>query len=514
MFAIIIALKFCKVNKTNKAGELMDKISVNGKKFIDEHGRERIFNGINVCDKGAVGKTEREYSNCWNDFVYEGLNSWGFNIIRFGITWDAIEHKKGKYNDEYIDNLKKILDKCEENGFYCYIDMHQDLYSYFADKKSWGDGAPEWACLTEGHKFHFHHFTWAEGYFWGKATQKSFDNFWANTKVDSKGLQDSYCDMWQHVVEKLGNHPAVIGFDIMNEPFPGTPGGKVFRTLIKSLVKVTLTDKRINKRTLISCLTSKKKFPHIIDQYTGDIFRKISRPADAIIEKFDKEKYTPFINKAAEKIREINSDGIIFLENSYYSNLAIPCCAGEVTVNGIRDKSFAYAPHTYDILADSDLYKYAGTNRIKSFLEEPKRMQNRLNIPVMFGEWGGYGNDNEWFYHAQYILDTFDKNKWSNTYWAYFDNLLKSDFGNEILNRSYPRAVTGEIISYHSNSNSFVLNYNQDKIYSLPTEIYIHKSIKAVKTDGEYEIKPIEKSNGSLVLIKTGIGEHNITIEY
>ena len=30
----------------------MEKIKTSGRRFLDEHGRERIFNGVNLCAKG------------------------------------------------------------------------------------------------------------------------------------------------------------------------------------------------------------------------------------------------------------------------------------------------------------------------------------------------------------------------------------------------------------------------------------------------------------------------------
>ena len=33
----------------------MDKILTSGTSFVDEYGRERIFNGVNLCDKGWPG---------------------------------------------------------------------------------------------------------------------------------------------------------------------------------------------------------------------------------------------------------------------------------------------------------------------------------------------------------------------------------------------------------------------------------------------------------------------------
>ena len=60
--------------------------------------------------------------------------------------------------------------------------------------------------------------------------------------------------MWKHVAERFKNHPALFGFDLMNEPFPGTDGGKVFRKLIMSIAKTVLTDKRCKKLWMLKQL--------------------------------------------------------------------------------------------------------------------------------------------------------------------------------------------------------------------------------------------------------------------
>ena len=107
----------------------MEKIRTLGKTLVDEYGRERIFNGINVCDKGAYDENEkiRHYNYEWDDQMLADFKKQGINIIRLGITWDAVEPEQGKYNDDYLDAVRRMLDKCEQYGIYAYIDMHQDL---------------------------------------------------------------------------------------------------------------------------------------------------------------------------------------------------------------------------------------------------------------------------------------------------------------------------------------------------------------------------------------------------
>ena len=113
----------------------------------------------------------------------------------------------------------------------------------------------------------------------------------------------------------------------MNEPFRGKSVGQVFRVLIGVLVTTTLVDRSISKKELLSCVFNKEKSLQIANQYTAKHMRKVTSKADSIIKKFDLDKYSPFVDKTSAAIREIDKNGIVFIENSYYSNLGIPCSA-------------------------------------------------------------------------------------------------------------------------------------------------------------------------------------------
>ncbi len=491
----------------------MEKLFTQGKRIVDNYGRERIFNGINICDKGfhdeALGR--HRYQPATDDNLTGTLAAHGFNLVRMGVTWDAIQPSPDKFNKEYIEQIRSCLDRCYEKGIYVYLDMHQDLYSHF--DANVGDGAPMWAADTGGHKIKIPRLVWAAGYFWHKYVHVSFDNFWDNKKIHGKGLQDWFCEMWQYVVKELGSHPAVIGYDVFNEPFPGTPGGKVFRNLITKLVITTITDSSVSKSKLIKLGLSKDK-ARVLNLYSSKTFRKITSSGDKLIKEFDLKRYFPFISKVSSSIRELDKDKIIMMENSYYSNLGIPYSCPRPEINGKSDESVVFTPHAYDLMVDTEAYKYASNDRVGSIFAEHRRSQERLGVPVIVGEWGGFSEGNEWFPHVKFLLELFDSYKWSNTYWAYFGGLLETELFNDVLTRPYPRAVTGEIEAYYHNRNeeSFTLTYNQDKDYPVPTEIYAHKSIKSIETDGEYEIIPVENSDGSVVKIKTGVGKHKVKI--
>lgn len=508
----------------------MNKISVEGNRFVDEYDRERIFYGINFGNKGFTLSYLHEKFD--SDGVLgdniDYLKNHGLNIVRYFLNWSYLEPNPGEYNEKAFDDIKRFLDMCVKKGMYVIIDMHQDLYSSFdlipklmAAKKrpKWankmGDGAPEWACITDGHSFRTPLFVWAEGYFIDKAVHHCFDNFWNNTEVFGKGLQDYFCDLWREIAKRFSDHPALVGFDLFNEPFQGSDGGEIYGKLIKSVVKTTIKDERINKKKLLSSLSQKEPVPKILEQYNADMLKAITSPCKEIVERFDKETYSPFINKVAAAIRQETDKGIIFFEHSYYSNLGIPFSAPPITVGGKRETNQAFAPHAYDFMVDTPIYKYADNNRVESIFNQRRKEQNEnLKTPVMVGEWGGGHYPFDWIPHAEFLLDLFDSYKWSHLYWCFYQNMKNTPIV-DMLCRPHPVAVCGEIVSYKFNKteNKFTLQFEQTKTYPVPTVIFCHREIKEVITNGNYTV---EKAGAHTYLLnlKTEKGTNKIEIMF
>ncbi|MCR5523502.1 MAG: cellulase family glycosylhydrolase [Clostridia bacterium] len=485
------------------------RIYTEDKRFIDEEGRQRIFNGINLCDKGRAeaGEERRIYSLDFNEDLIKAFAENGFNLIRLGLTWDAVEPEPRYYNEEYLDRVEKIADLCEKYGIYFYLDMHQDLFS--GKKETAGDGAPSWACLTHGAKFRKTRFVWAEGYFWGKAVHRAFDSFWYNEEYNGIPLQTYFCDMWKHVAERFADHPALFGFDLFNEPFPGSDGGKVFRKLVSGIIKTVITDKRCNVPVLLGNIISGKIIKCLEPFNDYSLFRKITSNADGLIRKFDTGVYSEFLNRTASAIREVTDNGIIMMENSYYSNLGIPYSTPAVTVNGKREEKLCFAPHAYDLMVDTPAYKYASNTRVGGIFDEHRISQLKLNVPVIVGEWGGQSEGTEWLYHIDFLLRKFDSYHWGQTYWCYYEGLLENPVMT-CLRRTFPRAVSGKIDSYNWDKDNkvFTLNYTQDKNYSAPTEIYLHKEPIKIVCDGKYKV------SGSILSIETKPGTHSVTVSF
>src|SRR5437764_1126681 len=55
------------------------------------------------------------------------------------------------------------------------------------------------------------------------AVQRAFENVGANKPApDGIGLQDHYAAAWAHVAQRFASNPHVLGYEILNEPFPGS----------------------------------------------------------------------------------------------------------------------------------------------------------------------------------------------------------------------------------------------------------------------------------------------------
>ncbi|KAF9036887.1 glycoside hydrolase superfamily [Panaeolus papilionaceus] len=75
------------------------------------------------------------------DVHLKRLKGWGFNLLRFPVSWESLERMgPKKYDYEYMDYIIRVLCKCREYGFKVYMDPHQDTWSRY----SGGSGAPYW----------------------------------------------------------------------------------------------------------------------------------------------------------------------------------------------------------------------------------------------------------------------------------------------------------------------------------------------------------------------------------
>ncbi|KAF9201770.1 hypothetical protein BGZ49_008020 [Haplosporangium sp. Z 27] len=106
-----------------------------------------------VTPEGQISFVGRPFELEEADEHLARLRHWGFRLIRWVVTWEAIEHQGPNiYDQEFLDYTVKALLKAREFGFKVMIDFHQDVWSRF----SGGSGAPLWTFYVAGlDPYHF-----------------------------------------------------------------------------------------------------------------------------------------------------------------------------------------------------------------------------------------------------------------------------------------------------------------------------------------------------------------------
>ncbi|EGZ21265.1 hypothetical protein PHYSODRAFT_299068 [Phytophthora sojae] len=240
--------------------------------FVDAQGRVRLLRGVNLGGSSKLPSgyqhTDRHSRSSFFDgaasvsFVnrpfplseapahFARLQRWGLTLLRFIVTWEAIEHGgPGVYDREYLRYIRDILAIAADYGLSIYVDPHQDVWSRWTG----GDGAPMWTleavgleprhfeatkaalcvetCGLEVSKFP--KMIWPTNYF-KMACATMFSLFWGGAKCApscriegvqvQEYLQSHYLNAMSELAEALKGLPNIVGFGTMNEPSSGYLG--------------------------------------------------------------------------------------------------------------------------------------------------------------------------------------------------------------------------------------------------------------------------------------------------
>lgn len=424
----------------------MKKLMTDGKRFINEDGAHVILSGINLVCKSK----EKGYVEPIGENVFAWFREQGFNVVRLGLIWDGVEPEPGIYDDHYLSKIKQQIQWAENNEIYIFLDMHQDLYSSL-----YADGAPEWATFTDDLP-HVAGDLWSDAYLESPAVNRAIDHFWGNSPAaDGDGLQDHYTAMWKHVVHFFADCPNIIGYDIMNEPYPGTDGQNVFGAILSAYAQNVLGMDDANIEELSAMwFDDEKKQGVLNDMADMDTYHMLVESAKDVSQAFEKEVLTPFFNKVAAGIRQIDTKGFLMLETSYFANMGVESGVQLIeNEKGEADSNQVYAPHGYDLVVDTDHYEIYNQDRVELIFSGHLHVQERLNVPTLVGEWGAFTNHPATPKLTQALIEIFERNLWSNTYWCYFDGFEDMPYV-QALNRAYPQVTAGNLLEYHFDYDS------------------------------------------------------------
>jgi hypothetical protein len=394
----------------------MDKLTIRGSRLIDTSGREVMLRGVNLS--GATKTPPDEPTHIANNFAhhrdvsfigrpcprdearehYERLRYWGFNVLRFLTTWEAVEHAgPGQYDTDYLDYLEEMVALAGEYGLYVFIDPHQDVWS----RMTGGDGAPGWtleavgfditrldaseAAITMQHRYpNYPTMVWPTNAS-RLACATMFTLFFAGSLVApgitinglpvQDFLQNSFIRSIQQIARRVKDMPHVLGYGPLNEPGTGylgiqdlnaqqpslhqfeaflTPADSIlvgagFPRTVPQLERRDLTYVPTDQTTAIN--------PDGVSAWQGaDIWQQlgvwgynadggpvIRQPDYFAATNFLRDGLIPFSKRYAQAMREEQPDAIIFLESNPSESTEFAIKPGELD-------AVVHAGHWYDSL--------------------------------------------------------------------------------------------------------------------------------------------------------------------
>src|SRR5258707_11090732 len=182
-----------------------------GRWITDAGGRVVIVHGTNM-----VYKLPPYYPSTigFGSDDAEFLNQIGFNAVRVGVIWKAVEPQPGKFNDAYLAHIAQTVKTLAAHGVLSLLDFHQDMYN----ERFQGEGAPDWAVQDGGLPNPALGFP--GNYTANPALEHALDQFFTNASGPSgRGLQDWFASAWAHVAARFRANRSVLGYELFNEPF-------------------------------------------------------------------------------------------------------------------------------------------------------------------------------------------------------------------------------------------------------------------------------------------------------
>lgn len=220
------------------------------KQLVDAAGRPVLLRGVNVAGLGDYWRPDLKvpypidpaaYANgacpatdptiepppvCLQDL--RKIASLGFNSVRLTLSWSLLEPAPGQISTTYLRRIDQVVGWARRTGLWLVLDLHQDAWSKYAytrgtcppglDSTTGFDGAPLWAtdttlpfCTVDNTRE------------LDPGVALNFQRLWSNVPgPDGVGLADHLAHVTAVLAKRYANDPTVLGYDLINEPSPGT----------------------------------------------------------------------------------------------------------------------------------------------------------------------------------------------------------------------------------------------------------------------------------------------------
>ena len=404
-----------------RPGRAPDRITVGDRTYIaDEQGRATLWRGFNIGDKAHRGTqafkdvTERQFRE---------LHARGYNLARVLFFWDDLEPRPGHYSRDYLNRMNRILGWAEKYDIKVVLDAHQDIYGpHFADHR----GNPEWTTRDEGLPYETVPGDWFAEYY-TPGVQAAFDHLY-----NDRDLRRAHAAMWTKVAATFGRHPAVLGYDLMNEPMGRFLDGEDIPTAAARLESGQITD---------------------------------------------------MWNRLTDAIRLVDRRNWVFVEPTPIVGLGIPTALGHIT-----DEKVVYAPHFYESAMETGADYDPASRFVENYEAAITAYPTAEKIPVIVGEWGppdqSLPNIPLFYRHMTASMDRFASG-WAGWQWCngggycVLDAQGRMKPNNNLLVQPYARAVAGnpEHFAHDPATGTYTLTWTTRPDTRGPTEIVLPRDL-------------------------------------
>ncbi|GGX05189.1 hypothetical protein GCM10010353_20740 [Streptomyces chryseus] len=354
-------------------------------RLTDDRGRVLTLRGWNVEDKTHRGA---EALSAITEKHFRDLNARGFNFARLLVFWDDLEPRRGRYSAAYLRKIERILDWAAKYDVQVLIDAHQDVFGPAFGHR----GIPEWATRTDGLPFTPNPDDWFSEYF-QPAVQRAFTHLY-----EDPDLQRAQAAMWRVLADRFGDHPAVLGYDLINEPM-------------------------------------------------GELGQGEDLPTAA--RRIEREQITPMHNRLADAVRAVDRDNWVFVEPTPIVGEGVPTGLGR-----IDDPKVVYAPHFYNAAMEAGADYDPAAGWIEAYEAAVTAYPKEHRVPVVVGEWGPLNNAlpnmGRFYREALASMDRYSSG-WAGYVWCYGGGYCAVDAAGEFRTNKeqtaspYARAVAGRV---------------------------------------------------------------------
>ncbi|TJZ79443.1 glycoside hydrolase family 5 protein [Rhodococcus oryzae] len=190
----------------------ISQVRVEGRSLVDGYGRTVLLHGVNNVDK------EPPYVTPGDGLTLTAADAdllarHGFNTVRLGVSFDGLMPERGQIDSAYLDRIADTVDVLGTRGIHVLLDNHQDGLS-----PAWGgNGFPEWSIKARPFPgepnpgFPMNYLMPSMNIGW--------DEVWSN----KNGVLDHLGTALAALATRVEGKPAVLGIELMNEPWPGSP---------------------------------------------------------------------------------------------------------------------------------------------------------------------------------------------------------------------------------------------------------------------------------------------------